>query len=106
MRNIGYYVGLLASLCLLVGAIRNIRKSRDWRHQAQALLAAVGISFGGLSIWAPEHLGATREARIVYSAQGLLLGALIGMFVTLCMAGWFKDILGKHWEAPEHTGNN
>jgi hypothetical protein len=98
MTNIGYYdVGLfLGNLWLLVHAVRNIRNSRDWRHRAQALLGAVGVSYGVLSILEPKHLRATREARVLYSTQGLLVGAFIGMFISLCMAGWFKDILGRH----------
>jgi hypothetical protein len=42
MKSVGYYLGLIASLCLLAGAVHNIGRSQDWRHKAQALLGVLG----------------------------------------------------------------
>jgi len=101
MKNIGYYVGLLGGVWLLLTALQG-SSSNDWRYRAQALLGAVGISLGGLAFWEPTHFRATREARIFSSVQSLLVGIFIGVFVSLCMAGWFRDILGKQLGGSEH----
>jgi hypothetical protein len=94
MKNIGYYVGLLGGVWLLLTALRRTN-SGDWRYRAQALLGGVGIALGGVALCEPPHLHATREARTFYSLESLLVGVFIGVFVALCMAGWFKEILGK-----------
>jgi len=103
MKNIGYYIGLFGGVWLLLTALRR-RNSNDWRYRAQALIGVVGISLGGLAFWAPTHLRATREARIFYSVESLLVGIFIGVFVSLCMAGWFRfrDVLGKQLGGSEH----
>lgn len=101
MKNIGYYIGLLGGFWLLLTALRR-SNSNDWRYRAQALLGAAGISLGGVALCEPAHLRATREARIFYSVESLLVGIFIGVFVSLCMAGWFTDILGRHPGGSEH----
>ncbi len=67
MGNIGYYIGVLGGLWLLVGALRKGSAIfRDWRHQGQVLLGAVAISLGGLGLFRPEAPRATRAARIYF----------------------------------------
>ncbi len=101
MKNIGYYVGLILGFWLLLTALRHSNSS-DWRYRAQALLGAVGISLGGVALCEPAHLRTAHAARIFYSAESLLVGIFVGVFVSLCMAGWFTDILGRHPRETEH----
>jgi hypothetical protein len=101
MRNIGYYTGLPGGVWLLLTALRR-SKPNDWRYRAQALLGVIGIALAGSAWCEPPHLRATREARIFYSVESLLVGAAIGVFVSLWMAGWFTDILGRPSGGTEH----
>lgn len=95
MMNILSYVGLLGSSWFLVHALRKRRTSSDWRYLAQAILGVMGISYGGLTLFEPKRFHTYGEARMFNSAEGLLAGAFFGMFITLCLAGWWRDILGR-----------
>ena len=95
-------IGLVGSFLLLVHAIRK-GVSQDWRLRGQVLLSLVGIACGSLDLYVAAHKEVIRGARrtiiLFYSAEGALVGALVGIFATLCLAGWFTDILGKSQEA-------
>ena|ERR1700722_13497421 len=107
MRNIGYYIDYIEALGSLWLLVNSLRKGsvifRDWRHQGQAILGIVGIAVGGLSLFGPEALHATREARMYFMVKGFLVGAFAGIFISLCLAGWFKDILSKNWGTTEES---
>ena len=105
MMNIGYFIASLVGVWFVVVAFRRRRGSHDWRYRGQMLLGAVGIFLGGLSLIEPPHLRATREARIFYSVEGLLAGAFLGVFATLCLAGWFGDLLGQTKAQAGAEGN-
>jgi hypothetical protein len=77
---------------------------RDWRYRAQALLGATGILFGCLSLFGPEKLHASREARLFYSLEGFLIGACAGVFFSLCLAGWPKGKLGEGGDCQMENG--
>jgi hypothetical protein len=96
------YIGLLGSLWLLIDSIRKKRDPRDWRRRGQALLGTVGIAYGVVDLYGDLHreiLCGTRTSIMrFYSSEGVLLGALVGIFISLCLAGWFKDYLGRNRE--------
>ena len=95
-------IGFVGSLMLLVHAIRK-GVSQDWRLRGQVLLSLVGIAYVSLHLYVAAHKEVIRAARrtiiLFYSAEGALVGAFVGIFTTLCLAGWFTDILGNNREA-------
>jgi len=91
MRYAVLCVVLLGSAWLLMESREHGSSSRDWRWQAQLVLAALGFWFVGLSLlgWL---LGAGGDG-IMYLAKVLVAGMSIGIFISLWLAGWSKDFI-------------
>jgi len=77
----------LASFCIALHFLLPGRSLRDWRHKAISLLGILGMVRVCMGLYANAH-AQVRCANGFFLAKGLVTGTIIGIFISLCLAGW------------------
>ena len=86
---------LPGGLFLLADSLRLRVRPRDWRTKGQGLLGICAILYAGLGLYELYAGGASRWTHLLNSAERMLTGVSVGVFISLCLAGWFKEFLAR-----------
>jgi hypothetical protein len=94
MRYVYLTLAFLGGLLLSTRYVSRLNNIHGWPRKAETLLGALGMLYAGVSLYGIDHT-ITNCPACFASAKNLLGGLVIGMFVTLCLAGWLTGAFGK-----------
>jgi hypothetical protein len=89
MRHANLFVCLIVCLFLSIHFLLPGRSLRNWRQQAITLLGVASVAFTGLSLYAISHKE-VRQYYLFHSAQGLLVGFVLGTAICLLLSHFAK----------------
>jgi TPR repeat protein len=99
-RRIRYvYLGLalVGGLLLSSQFVSRAKDIHGWPRKAEALLGTLGTLYAGMSLYGIDHTS-TQYSACFTSVKNLLGGSVVGVFVTLCLAGW---LTGAFWRSGD-----
>jgi hypothetical protein len=94
MRYVYLTLAFLGGLLLSTRYVSRLNNIHGWPRKAETLLGALGMLYAGVSLYGIDHT-ITNCPACFASAKNLLGGLVIGMFLTLCLAGWLTGAFGK-----------
>ena len=95
IRYVYLTLAFLGGLLLSSQYVSRVKNIHGWPRKAEALLGALGMIYAGVSLYGIDHM-ITNCPACLTSAKNLLGGLVIGMFVTLCLAGWLTGTFGRY----------
>jgi len=94
IRYVYLTLAFLGGLLLSSRYVSRVNNIHGWPRKAETLLGALGMLYASVSLYEIDH-AITNCPACFTSVKNLLGGLVIGMFVTLCLAGWLTGAFGK-----------